>query len=325
VNRMSLSQAYSLGLAEEMRRDPSIFVAGTDLFERGGHWAQVRGLGDEFGRERVYNTPISEAAIVAAGVGAAMAGLRPVIDLNFIDFSFGSMDEIVNQAAKVRYMWDVPVPLVIRGQFGTSGGGAQHSNLIESWFAHVPALLVATPSTPADAKGLIKASLRGSDPVIFLMHKSLTGTRGAVPDGDEIVPFGQAAIRRAGKDLTIVSYSWMATEAMRAAATLAEEDIYVEFIDLRTVFPLDLATIETSVRKTRRLIVATEAPRFGGIAAEISASIAEALRDQLAAPIVRVGGAHAPVPHSPALMHDFAPTQADVVSAALTLVGPRVG
>jgi pyruvate dehydrogenase E1 component beta subunit len=163
--RTTLSRAYRDGLAEEMERDPSILVMGTDLYERGGHWAQVTGLGPQFGRDRVRNTPISEAAMVAAGVGAALDGLRPVVDLNFADFAFGAMDEIVNQAAKVRYWWNRPVPLVIRGTTGFAGGGAQHNNSLEAWFCHVPGLLVAMPSTPADAKGLIKTALRGEDPV----------------------------------------------------------------------------------------------------------------------------------------------------------------
>jgi pyruvate/2-oxoglutarate/acetoin dehydrogenase E1 component len=325
VSRVSLSQGYCQGLEEEMRRDDSIFVLGTDIYERGGHWAQVRGLGEKFGRNRVRNTPISEAAMVATGVGAAMAGLRPVVDLNFIDFSFGAMDEIVNQAAKIRYMWDRAVPLVVRGQFGTSGGGAQHSNLIEAWFAHTPGLLVATPSTAHDAKGLIKTALRGQDPVIFLMHKALTGTRGEVGDDSVYVPFGQGVVRRPGSDVTIVSYSAMAVQALKAADTLAEQGVQAEVIDLRTVFPLDLDLVEASVRKTRHLVVATEAPRHGGIGAEVAASIEESMHDELAAPVLRVGGPHVPVPHAPELMRDFAPGQADVVRAVLACLGRRVG
>ena len=174
-------------------------MLGTDLYERGGHWAQVTGLGPQFGRGRVRNAPISEAAMVAAGVGAAMNGLRPVVDLNFLDFAFGAMDEIVNQAAKVRYWWGMPVPLVVRGTTGFAGGGAQHNNPVETWFCHVPGLLVAMPSTPWDAKGLIKTALRGEDPVIFGMHKMLTGARGKAGGPEDLVPFGRAVVRRPGQ------------------------------------------------------------------------------------------------------------------------------
>lgn len=324
MSRVTLSQGYCQGLAEEMYRDDSIFVIGTDLFERGGHWAQVRGLGNKFGPDRVRNTPISEAAMVATGVGAAMAGLRPVVDLNFIDFCFGAMDEIVNQAAKIRYMWDRPVPVIVRGTFGTAGGGAQHSNLIEAWFTHAPGLLVATPSTGYDAKGLIKTALRGEDPVIFLMHKMLTGFRGEVGGDDVLVPFGSGVVRREGSDVTIVSYAAMVHQAAKAAEILAERNISAEVIDLRTLLPLDLELVERSVRKTRHLVLATEAPRHGSIAAEVAAAISESLHAELAAPVFRVGGAHSPVPHSPALLEIFAPDHNDIVRSALQCVGQRV-
>ena len=292
--RTTLSRAYRDGLAEEMARDPSILVMGTDLYERGGHWAQVTGLGPEFGRDRVRNTPISEAAMVAAGVGAALDGLRPVVDLNFADFAFGAMDEIVNQAAKVRYWWNRPVPLVIRGTTGFAGGGAQHNNSLEAWFCHVPGLLVAMPSTPADAKGLIKTALRGADPVIFLMHKMLTGLRGEAGGPDDLVPFGQATIRRPGADVTVATYGVMAGKALRAAESLAADGIDVEVIDMRTLMPLDLDTVQQSARRTRRLVVATEAYRHGGVGGEIAAAMSESLFGELAAPVLRVGAGFAP-------------------------------
>lgn len=325
MSRVSLSQGYRQGLGEEMQRDDSIFVIGTDIFERGGHWAQVRGLGEEFDQRRVRNTPISEAAMVATGVGAAMAGLRPVVDLNFIDFSFGAMDEIVNQAAKIRYMWHRPVPIVVRGQFGISPGGAQHTNMIEAWFAHAPGLLVATPSTAWDAKGLIKTALRGEDPVIFLMHKVLTGTRGEVGGPDDYVPFGRGIVRRGGRDVTVVSYSAMAVRALKAAEMLAEQGVDAEVIDLRTVFPVDLELVEESVRKTRHLVVATEAPLFGSIASEVAATISESMHRELDAPVARVGGAHAPVPHSPELLRGFTRDEHDIVAETLACVGERLG
>src|SRR5258708_1310221 len=252
-----------------MARDRSILVMGTDLYERGGHWAQVPGLGAEFGRDGVRNTPISEAGMVAAGVGAALDGLRPVVDLNFADFACGAMDEIVNQAAKVRYWWNRPVPLVIRGTTGFAGGGAQHNNSLEAWFCHVPGLLVAMPSTPADAKGLIKTALRGADPVIFLMHKMLTGLGGEAGGPDDLVPFGQATIRRPGTDVTVACYGVMVGKALRAAESLAADGIDVEVIDMRTLMPLDLDTVQQSARRTRRLVVATEAYRHGAASGAI--------------------------------------------------------
>ncbi len=312
--RTTLSRAYRDGLAEEMERDSSIMVMGTDLYERGGHWAQVTDLGPRFGRHRVRNSPISEAAMVGAGVGAALNGLRPVVDLNFIDFSFGGMDEIVNQAAKARYWWGRPVPLVIRGTTGFAGGGAQHNNSIEAWFSHVPGLLVAYPSTPADAKGLIKTALRGEDPVIFLMHKMLTGLRGEVGGPDDLVPFGRAAIRRPGSDVTVASYGAAVGKAVRAAEQLADDGIDVEVVDLRTVMPLDLDTVEESVRRTRRLVVFTEDYRHGGVGSEIAAAIQESLYGQLDAPILRVGAGFAPVPHSPVLLDALTPGVDDVTA-----------
>jgi len=315
TSRTTLSRAYRDGLAEEMARDPSILVMGTDLYERGGHWAQVTGLGPQFGRDRVRNAPISEAAMVAAGVGAAMDGLRPVVDLNFIDFAFGAMDEIVNQAAKIRYWWGRPVPLVIRGTTGFAGGGAQHNNSLEAWFCHVPGLLVAMPSTPADAKGLIKTALRGEDLVIFLMHKMLTGLRGEAGGPDDLVPFGQAAVRRRGRDVTVASYGVMAGKALRAADQLAADGIEAEVIDLRTLMPLDLDLVEESVRRTLRLVVATEAYRHGGIGGEIAAAIGESLFGDLDAPVLRVGAGFAPVPHSPVLLDALTPGTDEITRA----------
>ena len=323
---MTLSQAFAQGVAEEMERDPAVFVVGTDLFIRGGHWAQVRGLGERFGPERIRDAPISEAAMVAAGVGAALNGMRPIVDLNFVDFVFGAIDEVVNQAAKIRYMWNVPVPLVIRGTAGVAFASAQHNNQVEAWFAHMPGLFVATPSTPADTKGLIKSALRGQDPVIFLMHKMQTGLRGPVGGADDLVPFGRAAVRREGADVTIAAYSVMAPKALEAAETLAAEGVDCEVIDLRTVFPLDLETVKASVRKTGRLVMASEAPRFGGIGAELVATIQEACFDDLDAPLLRVGGAHSPIPHSPALFKSLIPDVEDVVRAvrSITEAGARV-
>jgi pyruvate dehydrogenase E1 component beta subunit len=307
-------------MREEMARDDRIFVLGTDLLDRGGHFGQVLGLGKEFGAARVRDMPISEAAMVAAGVGAALNGMRPVVDLNFIDFSFGAMDEIVNQAAKMRYMFGTPLPLVIRGTSGVALYAAQHNNSLEALFAHMPGLLVAIPSTPADTKGLLKSALRGDDPVIFMMHKKLSGTRGEVGGSDDLIPFGRAAIRRSGGDVTIVAYSHMVFKAMDAAVSLAKDGIEAEVIDLRTVMPLDFETVAESVRKTGRLVAVTEAPCFGSIASEVAARIQESVFDWLAAPVVRVGAKHAPIAHSPALFEAVIPQAADIDRAARALV-----
>jgi pyruvate dehydrogenase E1 component beta subunit len=322
--RATLSQAYRQGLAEEMRTDPRILVYGTDLFERGGHWGQVRGLGSEFGRDRVRNAPISEAAMVAAGVGAAMNGLRPVVDLNFIDFAFGAMDEIINQAAKVRFMWGAPMPLVIRGTNGVAGGGAQHNNSFESWFAHTPGLLVAMPSTPADTKGLIKSALRGEDPVIFLMHKLLAGLRGEIGGAEDLVPFGRGTVRRPGRDITVATYGVTVPRSIAAAGQLASEGIEAEVIDLRTIAPLDLELVEESVRRTRHLVVVTESQRHGGIGAEIAAALSESLYDVLDGPVLRVGAPSVPVPHSAPLLALATPSADDIARSLRAATAARV-
>jgi pyruvate/2-oxoglutarate/acetoin dehydrogenase E1 component len=319
-----LSQAYRQGLAEEMRTDPRILVYGTDLFERGGHWGQVRGLGSEFGRDRVRNAPISEAAMVAAGVGAAMNGLRPVVDLNFIDFAFGAMDEIINQAAKIRFMWGAPMPLVIRGTNGVAGGGAQHNNSFESWFAHTPGLLVAMPSTPADTKGLIKSALRGEDPVIFLMHKLLAGLRGEIGGAEDLVPFGRGTVRRPGRDITVATYGVTVPRSIAAAGQLASEGIEAEVIDLRTIAPLDLELVEESVRRTRHLVVVTESQRHGGIGAEIAAALSESLYDVLDGPVLRVGAPSVPVPHSAPLLALATPSADDIARSLRAATAARV-
>jgi len=322
--RATLSQAYRQGLAEEMRTDPRILVYGTDLFERGGHWGQVRGLGSEFGRDRVRNAPISEAAMVAAGVGAAMNGLRPVVDLNFIDFAFGAMDEIINQAAKIRFMWGAPMPLVIRGTNGVAGGGAQHNNSFESWFAHTPGLLVAMPSTPADTKGLIKSALRGEDPVIFLMHKLLAGLRGEIGGAEDLVPFGRGTVRRPGRDITVATYGVTVPRSIAAAGQLAAEGVEAEVIDLRTIAPLDLELVEESVRRTRHLVVVTESQRHGGIGAEIAAALSESLYDVLDGPVLRVGAPSVPAPHSAPLLARATPSADDIARSLRAATAARV-
>ena len=315
MSALTLAQAFQEGLREEMARDERIFLLGTDLFIRGGHWAQAKGIGPEFGEERVRDTPISEAAMVAAGVGAALYGMRPIVDLNFVDFIFGAIDETVNQAAKIRYLWDVGVPLVVRATSGVAFGSVQHNNSVEAWFAHTPGLLIATPATPADTKALLKAALRGQDPIIFLMHKLLSTVRGEVGGPDDVLPFGQAKVCRTGADVTVIAYSVMAPKALQAAERMAARGVDVEVIDLRTVAPIDYPTIEASVRKTGRVVVTGEAPLACSITSEVAATVQERLFHYLDAPVARVGGAHAPIPHSPPLFEALIPQVADLEQA----------
>jgi pyruvate dehydrogenase E1 component beta subunit len=312
---VTVGQAFQQGMREEMGRDETIFVLGTDLFLRGGHFAQVKGLGPEFGVERVIDAPISEAAMVAAGVGAAMNGMRPVVDLNFIDFSFGAMDEIANQAAKARYLWGKPVPLVIRASSGVALYAAQHNNSLESWFMHTPGLVVVMPSNPYDTKGILKSALRGDDPVVFFMHKRLTGARGEVGGPDELVPIGQGRVAREGRRATVIASGIVVRKALEAAEALAADGIDVEVIDLRTIFPLDLELIEASVRRTGRAIVVTEEPPYASVASELAASIQEHVFEYLDAPVARVTAAHSPIPHEPGLMEALLPQVPGIVAA----------
>jgi acetoin:2,6-dichlorophenolindophenol oxidoreductase subunit beta len=312
---LTYSAAFAEGVAEEMARNPDIFVLGTDLINRGGHWAQVRGLADQVGPGRIFDAPISEAAMVATGVGAAMAGMHPIIDLNFVDFAFGAMDEIANQAAKIEFMLGRPVPLVVRATAGVAHGGPQHNNSLEAWFMHMPGLQLAVPSNAYDVKGLIKTSLRLQKPVIFLMHKRLTGQRGPVGGDEDLVPFGSARIVSPGTDCTIVAYAAGVAKASEAAATLAGEGISAEVIDLRTLAPFDLETLVASVEKTGKMVVVDEAPKISGPGAEVAAAVQEAAFAYLDAPVTRVGAAQSTVPESPPLFDRILPTPADVVEA----------
>jgi acetoin:2,6-dichlorophenolindophenol oxidoreductase subunit beta len=318
--KLSYSQAYRAGLAEEMTANAGIFVMGTDIFLRGGHFAQVLGLGEVFGIERIRDAPISEAALVAAGVGAALQGMRPVVDLNFLDFSFGCMDELCNQAAKIHYMFDIPVPLVVRATNGVAYGGAQHNNVIDSWFAEMPGLHVAVPSTPGDVKGLIKSSLRLDDPVLFLMDKSLTGIRGEVGGPEDLIPLGRADVVRAGQDMTLVSYGASVRVCHQAADMLNGRGVSAEVIDLRTLYPLDLETVCASVRKTGRAVIVDKSAGYGGVSAELAASIQRAAFNYLDAPVGRVHAPRSPVPQSPPLIKAMMPAGQLVVDEVLLLM-----
>ena len=315
-NEPSYSEAFQAGVREEMALNPDIFILGTDLQERGGHFAQVKGIFQEFGNERVRDTPISEAAMVGAGLGAAMYGLHPIVDLNFIDFSLGAMDEIINQAAKMRYMFGQPVPLVIRATSGVALGGAHHCNSLESFFAHTPGLSVAVPSTGRDVKGLIKTALRSPDPVIFLMHKKLSGARSEAAPDNELIPFGKANVVRKGKDAVIITYGYTVTTALKTAEAFAAKGIEIEVIDLRTLFPLDTQAINDAVKRFGRVIIADEAPLFGSITGEIAASASEAGFKDLKGPIVRVGALRTPLSANPKMVDATIPT-VESMSAAV--------
>ena len=321
TRRMTFGQATVDAMGRAMRSDGSVVVLGEDI-SWGGNFGQFRGLVDEFGPGRVIDMPISEAIIVAVAVGAATAGLRPVASMSFVEFTLGAMDEIVNQASKFRYMFggQVSVPLVLRASDGVLRSSAsQHSSSLEGLFTHLPGLKVVAPSNPADAKGLLRTAIDDPDPVIYLEHKKITAQRGPVPTGDYRVPLGSAAVTRPGADVTVVSYSAMALNALAAAEQLASDGIDVEVIDLRSLVPLDFDTVLESVARTRRAVVAHEAWRFGGFGAELAAQLHSELFGELEAPVARVGAASAPIPFSPPLEAAVVPG-ADAVEAAVRTV-----
>jgi len=307
------------GLDIELRRDPTVVVLGEDV-TYGGPFGATKGLAEAYGA-RVKDTPISEATVVGLAVGAALSGLRPVVEVMYIDFITLAMDQLVNHGAKLRYMTDglLRAPMVIRAQGGARGSmGAHHSQSLEAWFGHVPGMTVVAPSTPADAQGLLQSAIRADDPVLYLEHRGLYWQKGEVPEGDEaaVVPIGRAAIRRAGSDVTIVSWSLMVSTALAAAETLAAEGVEAEVIDLRSLLPLDLDTVLGSVARTRRLVVAHEAVTRGGLGAEVAAQVQERAWAELAAPVARVGAPFVPPPFAPELERAFVPDADAIVGAA---------
>jgi 2-oxoisovalerate dehydrogenase E1 component beta subunit len=323
VNETAYVEAIRQAIFEEMERDPRVFVLGEDVGVYGGAFKATDGLLDRFGHARVIDTPISETAIVGAAVGAAMTGMRPIAEMQFADFASCAFDMITNFAAKSRYRTGVGVPLVVRGPSGGGvHGGPFHSQNPEAYFAHTPGLKVVQPATAYDAKGLLKAAIRDDDPVIFFEHKFLyRRVREPLPPGDWVVPIGRAAVRREGRDLSILTYGAMVWTALDAAHTLESEGIDAEVVDLRTLFPLDEETILDSVGRTNRAIVLHEATRTGGIGAEIAAVIAERAFEYLDAPLVRVTAPDTPVPFSPPLEEHFLPNAEKVTRAARALVG----
>jgi len=313
--------------AQLMRADPDVFIAGEDVAGFGGVFGHARGLLDEFGPGRVVDTPISESAIVGLGLGAAATGLRPIIDIMFMDFIGVCMDEIVNQVAKMKYMFGgtATLPLTIHTM---SGGGtamaAQHSQSLEAWFCHVPGLKVVMPSGPYEAKGLLVAAVRDDNPVIVCNVKTLLASRAPVPEELFEIPLGRAEIVRPGSGFTIVATGRMVMESLKAAEELASEGVDVEVVDPRTLQPLDTATIVGSVRKTHKALVAHEAGRFGGIGAEIAAQIQEEAFDHLDAPVGRVGAPFTPVPFSPPLEQAYLPTAVTIVEEVRRILGKQV-
>ena len=315
-------QAITMTLADAMRADHRVLVLGEDVAE-GGPWGATAGLAEEFGAERVRNTPISEAAICGIAIGAAQSGLRPVVEIMFIDFVTLALDQLVNQAAKAHFMsgGQLQVPLVLRTQGGAGQrGAAQHSQSLEAWLTHVPGLKVVMPSTAAAAAGLLAAAIADPNPVVFVENRTLYFRREEVADGREPVPLGRASVVRPGRDVTVVALSRLVHESLAAADELAADGIEVEVIDPRTLVPLDLDTIVESVSRTHRLVVAHEAVQHGGFGAEIVAQVQAAAFDELDAPIERVGAPFAPVPFSPPLEDAYLPGCAQVAAAVRSVV-----
>ncbi len=312
------SQAIRDALAEEMRRDPNTFLMGEDVETMGGVFGCTKGLLKEFGHDRIRNTPISEAGFLGAGLGAAITGTRTIVEMQYVDFIFHAMDQLFNQTAKARYMsgGKAVVPYTIRVQQGSGrGNGAQHSQNLEALFCHIPGLKVVIPSTPYDAKGLLKSSIRDNNPVVFCEHKVLYNTSGEVPDSEYTVPIGTADCKREGKDATIIATSWMVLKALEAARILSKEGIEAEVIDPRTLVPLDIETIIRSVKKTGRLVIVHEAHEFCGTAAEIAFQISQEAFAYLDAPPARVTSCQAPIPYSRKLEQLTVPSPERIASA----------
>lgn len=316
--RLTMREAISQALWEEMERDPKVFIMGEEVGVWGGTYAVTKGFYDHFGADRVRDTPISEAAIIGGGIGAALTGLRPVAELMTINFAFSAMDHIVNEAAKMHYMFggQMVLPLVIR----TVGGGgrqlgATHSQTPDAIFAHFPGLVVVAPGTPADAKGLLKAAIRSNDPVMFIEHATLYQTRGEVPEGDYIVPIGKSTIQRPGKDVTIVTYSKMLELSLKAADQLAKEGIEAEIVDLRTLRPLDMDPVIESFKKTNRAVIVEEGWKSYGVGSEITARIYEQAFDYVDAPVKRVAQKEVPLPYNRTLEQSAIPNVEDIIQA----------
>ncbi len=327
TRQLSMSQAINEALREEMRRQPNLILLGQDIGAYGGTFGVYRGLCDEFGPERVRDGPLCESSTVGFAIGAAINGMRSVVELEFMDFVTVAMDQIVNQAAKMHYFFggQIKVPMVIRTPIvSRMGMGSQHSQSLEAWFIHVPGLKVAIPSNAYDAKGLMNTALRDSNPILFIENVRLYSTKCDVPEEDYRIPFGRARVMREGRDVTVVAISAMVPESLAAAEKLTTHNISIEVIDPRTLNPLDVETIAQSVRKTGRVIITHDAAKTGGVSAEISQRIMEEAFDYLNAPIVRVAGLDVPVPSGP--LHPMVvPNQDRLVEAVLKMLGKPAG
>ena len=324
MRELTYREAVREALREEMKRDPSVFLMGEEIAEYGGSYKVTQGLVDEFGHERVRNTPLAEASIAGAALGAALVGMRPVAEIMYIDFSFIAADQIINQIAKLRYMTGgmVKVPLVIRTQGGGGvAAGPHHSQSLEAIYAHIPGLLVVMPSSAYDVKGLLKSSIREDNPVIFIEHKKLYGEAGEVPEEEYLVPLGKGEVKRQGKDMTVVTYSRCVIRTLTVAEELQKDGIELEVVDPRTLKPLDEDVILSSVKKTGKAMVVYEACRTGGFGAEIAAMIAEKAFDYLDAPIKRVAALDSPIPFNPKMEDYVIPNENDIKTAAMELMG----
>lgn len=318
MREIEYREAIREAVIEEMDRDPKVFLIGEDIGKYGGAFRAYKGLLEKYGPDRVINTPISEAAIIGAGIGAAVTGYRPISELMFIDFAALAMDQIVNQAAKIRYMTgdNLNVPLVIRTQGGAGRGvAAQHSQSLEAWFYHVPGLKVVMPATPYDVKGLLKTAVRDNNPVIFIEHKMIYLNKGPVPEEEYLIPFGVADIKREGRDVTIFAYSNMVFKSLQAAVELEKEGINCEIFDPRTLVPLDEEALIKSVKKTGRLVIVSEACQRGSIASDICAKINQKAFDYLDAPVKIVAGLNTPIPYNATLEQACIPHKENIISA----------
>jgi 2-oxoisovalerate dehydrogenase E1 component len=318
MRELTFTEAAREGLSEEMERDPMVFVVGEGIGARGGNFNTTTGLFERFGPERLRDTPISERGFTGLCTGAAMVGARPVVDYMFFDFALDALGELFNQTAKIQYMSDgrLTMPIVLRGCIGVASSAAtHHSGSYYPLFVHIPGFRVVVPTTPRDAKGLLKTAIRSDDPVCFMEHRSLLTTRGPVPDEEELIPFGQARVARAGSDLTVVGISFMVNQALAAADALAGEGISAEVIDPRTLAPLDIDTILESVHKTGRLLIVDQTFGPCGIGAEIAAQVMDRAFDDLDAPIRRLNGAHTPTPYSPPLEAAVVPNVETIAQA----------
>ena len=323
MKKLEYREAIREAIIEEMDRDSRVFLIGEDIGVYGNIFRTYKDLLNKYGPGRVINTPISEATITGAGIGAALTGYRPVVEIMYVDFTALAMDQIVNQAAKIRYMTgdELNVPLVIRTQGGSGNGvAAQHSQSLEAWFYHIPGLKVVCPATPYDVKGLLKTAIRDDNPVIFIEHKMIYQQKGDVPDEEYTIPFGLAEIKKEGKDITVVTYSQMLFKALSAAEKLEGEGISCEIIDLRTLVPLDLDTIIKSVRKTNHLVIITEAYERGSIASDISAKVNREAFDHLDAPVEIIAGFNTPIPFNSTLERASIPQIEDIIKKIKNII-----